>query len=85
MLYTIECPINYKMKAEDRRKAVAFGVRKALATGNEVRFSKDYAIWKSGTNLVLYAYGYKPHKVNIKDMTFEDVVDEIIEAFNFND
>lgn len=85
MLYTIECPIDYKMKAEDRRKAVVSGLRKALSTGNEVHFSKDYSIWKSGTNLVLCAYGYKPHKVNIKDMTFEDVVDEIIEAFNFND
>ena len=85
MLYTIECPIDRKMKVEGKRKAVAFGIRKALATGNEVRFSKDYSIWKSGTNLVLCAYGYKPHKVNIKDMTFEDVVDEIIEAFNFND
>lgn len=85
MLYTIECPIDYKMKAEDRRKAVAFGIHKALATGNEVRFSRDCSIWKSGANLVLCAYGYKPYKINIKDMTFEDVVDEITEAFNFND
>ena len=85
MLYTIEYQINYKMKAEDRRKTVASGLCKALATGNEVRFSKDCSIWKSGPNLVLCSYGYKPHKVNIKDMTFEGMVDEVIEAFNFND
>ena len=45
MLYTIECPIDRKMKVEDKRKAVAFGIRKALATGNKVCFSKDYSIW----------------------------------------
>lgn len=83
MLYTIECTIDYTMRAEDRRNTVASGLRKALSTGNEVRFSKDYSIWKSGNYLTLYAYGCKPYKLNIKDMTFEDVVDEIIEAFNF--
>lgn len=83
MLHTIEYPIDYTMRAEDRRKAVASGLRKALSTENEIRFSKDYSMWKSGINLVLCAYGHKPHKVNIKDMTFEDVVDEIIEAFHF--
>lgn len=83
MLYTIECPIYYTMKMEDRRRVVAIGLRKCLSSGNEVRFSKDYSIWKSGNSLVLCAYGNRPFPLNIKDMTFEDIVDEIVEAFQF--
>lgn len=83
MLNTINYPIDYTMKMEDRRRTVAIGLRKALSSGNEIRFSKDYSMWKSGNNLVLCAYGYRPVRLNIKDMTFEDVVDEIVEAFHF--
>ena len=89
MLYTIETievPIEYHMNAKDIRESVAYGIRQALSTGNEVRFCKGCSIWKSGgVNLVLECYGYNPYKVNIKDMTFEDLVDEVMNAFNFND
>lgn len=85
MLYTINYHIDMTMRAEDRRKAVANAIRKCLSSGNEVRFSKDYSMWSKSNRhiLVLCAYGYRPIELNIDNMTFEDVVDEIVEAFNF--
>lgn len=75
--------IDMTMRAEDRRKAVANGLRKAMKTGDEIRFNRECSMWESGDNLVLCAYGYKPQKVNIEGMTFEDIVDEILDTFHF--
>ena len=58
--------IDMTMRAEDRRKAVANGLRKAMKTGDEIRFNRECSMWESGDNLVLCAYGYKPQTVNIE-------------------
>ena len=81
MLYTI----NYTMGAETRREIVKMAIRYALRTGEEVRLNKDASIWTKSnkTTLVLNYYGYRPVELSIKGMTFEDIVEEVLEAFHF--
>lgn len=86
MLYPNTCyAIDYTINFITRHKIVRDAVRHMLKTGEEIRFSKDASMWTENKNrtLVLCLYGYRPAKVNIDGMTFEDIVDEIIEAFHF--
>ena len=86
MLYPNTCyAIDYTMRAETRREIVKKAIRHALRTSEEIRFNKDASMWTKNSNktLVLSLYGYRPVEVNIDGMTFEDITEEVLEAFHF--
>ena len=79
--YEIVYPMNFLI----RQSIVKSAVKHMLMTHEEIRFNKDASMWVEDENktLVLCLYGYSPAKVNINGMTLEDIVEEVLEAFNF--